>query len=231
MERPIEKRQVLAVIPARGASKGIPRKNLVMLGDMPLIAYSIRAALECEGIDRVVVSTEDKEIAKIAREWGAEVPFLRPIDLAQDTSSVNDAINYTVFKMGGQYPDVIITLLPTQPFRSAELMSHLVQQSKANFGQVRTVTPVTIHANSHVVMGRSKTLQSLWRPFFAQGGLPYRVLHRFNGLFLAYIPSQSQTSWYIQETTDPTALIDIDSWDDLNLAREVIEMGLFDFGW
>ena len=77
---------MLAIIPARGGSKGIPRKNIKMLCGKPLIAHSIEAALACSSIDRVIVSTDDEEIAKVAREYEAEIPFMRPKELAQNNS-------------------------------------------------------------------------------------------------------------------------------------------------
>ena len=76
--------QTLALIPARGGSKSIPRKNIRLLGKHPLIAYSISAALAAQRVERVIVSTDDPEIAEIAREYGAEVPFLRPPGIAED---------------------------------------------------------------------------------------------------------------------------------------------------
>jgi N-acylneuraminate cytidylyltransferase len=78
--------KIVALIPARGGSKGVPRKNIRELAGKPLIAYAIQTALASSLIDRVVVSTEDEEIAEIARQWGAEVPFMRPTALAQDES-------------------------------------------------------------------------------------------------------------------------------------------------
>ena len=77
---------ILAVIPARGGSKGIPGKNIKDLYGQPLISYTIQAALDCKKIDRVVVSTDSEEIAGVAKKYGADVPFLRPAALAMDTS-------------------------------------------------------------------------------------------------------------------------------------------------
>src|SRR5687767_10622517 len=79
--------EVLAIIPARGGSKGIPRKNIRLFAGYPLIAWSIAAAKRSELVTRVIVSTDDEEIAAVAREYGAETPFLRPIELAQDQST------------------------------------------------------------------------------------------------------------------------------------------------
>jgi len=76
--------EILALIPARGGSKGIPRKNIRPFAGYPLIAWSIAAAKQSSLVPRVIVSTDDEEIAAVAREWGAETPFLRPAELAQD---------------------------------------------------------------------------------------------------------------------------------------------------
>lgn len=114
--------RILAVIPARGGSKGVPRKNVRLLAGKPLIAWSIEAARAAHALDRVVVSTEDEEIARIAREWGAEVPFLRPPELAADTSSTLDALRHAVAELErreGYRPDAVMTLQPTSPLRTA----------------------------------------------------------------------------------------------------------------
>ena len=78
-----------AIIPARGGSKGVPRKNIRELAGYPLIAYSIIACQKCSGIERIIVSTDDVEIAEIASRFGAEVPFLRPEEYAQDLSLIH----------------------------------------------------------------------------------------------------------------------------------------------
>jgi CMP-N,N'-diacetyllegionaminic acid synthase len=81
---------MLAIIPARGGSKGLPRKNIKLLDGLPLICYTIKAALDSKLVDRVIVSTDDVEIATISRDFGAEVPFMRPDNLASDKSMVMD---------------------------------------------------------------------------------------------------------------------------------------------
>lgn len=112
--------EIVGIIPARGGSKGLPRKNILPLGGRPLISYTIEAALKSK-INRTIVSTEDKEIAEIARECGAEVPFLRPKKLATDTASslsvILHALNY-LEKKERYYSDVIVFLQPTSPFRT-----------------------------------------------------------------------------------------------------------------
>jgi len=108
---------VLAVIPARGGSKGLPGKNIRELRDRPLIAWSIVEALKSVHVTRVVVSTDDPEIASVARQWGAEVPFMRPADLASDDApGVAPALHAI-----GHFPeyDWVLLLQPTSPLRTA----------------------------------------------------------------------------------------------------------------
>ena len=109
--------KTLALIPARGGSKGIPRKNIRQLAGKPLIAWSIQAALACPCIDSVVVTTEDEEIAQVSRFWGAQVPFMRPPELAQDTSPGIEPILHAL----DQLPDfdAILILQPTSPLRTS----------------------------------------------------------------------------------------------------------------
>lgn len=113
------KESALAMIPARGGSKGIPRKNIVELEGYPLIAYTIRAAKACREIDRVVVTTDDHEIAAIAETFGAE-PLLRPREISGDDASLFLATGHALHKLRtaeGYEPTLKITMLPTYPFR------------------------------------------------------------------------------------------------------------------
>ena len=112
--------KILAIIPARGGSKGIPRKNIRLLAGKPLIAYSIETALKSKYIDRVVVSTEDEEIAEISREWSAEV-IKRPKELARDDTPTTDVIIHVLDSLRKEekyIPDVVALLQPTSPLRT-----------------------------------------------------------------------------------------------------------------
>ena len=124
-----EKKKIIALIPARGGSKGIQRKNIKLLAGKPLIAYSIETALKSKYIDRVVVSTEDEEIAEISKKYGAEVPFLRPKELARDDSPTIDAIMHAInrFEESGEYFDIIVLLEPTSPLRDVEDIDKCVE--------------------------------------------------------------------------------------------------------
>jgi CMP-N,N'-diacetyllegionaminic acid synthase len=115
------KMRVLSIIPARGGSKGIPFKNIHKLCGKPLISYSIKNALESKLINRVIVSTDDKKIAKISKYYGAEVPFLRPKNLAKDSTSTLDVIKYLLDELNYKekyIPDIITILQPTTPLRT-----------------------------------------------------------------------------------------------------------------
>lgn len=111
-------RRIIAFIPARGGSKGIPGKNLMYLEKKPLISYTIEAARQCTYIDRIVVSTDSEEIAHVARQYGAEIPFMRPRWLAEDNSKTIDAVIYTLDKLEEGY-DILVLLQPTSPLRTS----------------------------------------------------------------------------------------------------------------
>lgn len=121
---------VIAAIPARGGSKGILRKNIQHVGGKPLIAWSIEAALNCPLIDRVILSTDDDEIAQVARAYGAETPFLRPADLAGDSASTEAALQHTVRWLDeneNYRTDIVVFLQPTDIFRRQRWLSECVQ--------------------------------------------------------------------------------------------------------
>jgi CMP-N-acetylneuraminic acid synthetase len=114
--------RVLGVIPARGGSKGIPRKNIRFLGGKPLVAWTIEAARASRRLSRVVLTTEDEEIARVGREWGVEVPFLRPKELAEDDTPTLPVVLHALReceKTDGEY-DAVCLLQPTAPFRKGE---------------------------------------------------------------------------------------------------------------
>lgn len=126
MSRP----DVLALIPARGGSKGIPRKNVIMVGGRPLIAYSIQHARVSRHITRTVVSTDDEEIARVAREHGAEVPFMRPAEYSQDLSPDIDAFRHALSWLEeneGYRPELVVHLRPTGPIRRVELIDQAIE--------------------------------------------------------------------------------------------------------
>jgi N-acylneuraminate cytidylyltransferase len=135
---------VLALIPARGGSKSIPGKNIKLLGGHPLIAYSIAAAQAAVSITRVIVSTDDPEIAAVARRYGAEVPFIRPEELAQDDTPDLPVFQHTLTWLEEQEayrPAIVVQLRPTSPFRRTRHIDQAVERLSArpDADAIRTV--------------------------------------------------------------------------------------------
>jgi CMP-N-acetylneuraminic acid synthetase len=123
------KYKIIAIIPARGGSKGLPRKNIKPLLGEPLLAWTIEQAKSSKYIDKVIVSTEDNEIAEISRKYSAEVPFLRPKELARDDSPTSEAIIHALnwFEERGEYFDIVVLLEPTSPLRAVEDIDKCVE--------------------------------------------------------------------------------------------------------
>lgn len=111
-------KKIVVIIPARGGSKGVPRKNVKLLNGRPLISYAIKAALGSKYADRVIVSSDDKEIGKIAKKYGAEVPFVQPAELATDTAQLKPVLQYAVNFIESHNKnkiDIVILIQPTSP--------------------------------------------------------------------------------------------------------------------
>jgi YrbI family 3-deoxy-D-manno-octulosonate 8-phosphate phosphatase len=138
--------EILALIPARGGSKGIPRKNIRSFAGFPLIAWSIAAGLQSRSISRVIVSTDDEEIAEVAREYGAEVPFLRPRELAQDRTADLPVFEHALKwleDIEAYKPSIVVQLRPTSPIRPADCVDSAVRilVEHENADCVRGVVP------------------------------------------------------------------------------------------
>lgn len=122
---------IVGFIFARGGSKGVPRKNIRLLAGKPLIAYAIETAFQSEFIDRIVVSTDDQEIAQVARDYGAEVPFLRPKELAQDNSPEWLAWRHAIHVLNeidtGKQLDVFVSIPTTAPLRAVEDVDNTIK--------------------------------------------------------------------------------------------------------
>lgn len=115
----IDGKRVLAVIPARGGSKGVTRKNIRMVAGRPLIAWTIDAAKRSRLLDRIVLSSEDREIIGVAEQWGCEAPFVRPAELARDETPGIEPVLHAIAALPEQY-DYVVLLQPTSPLRTAE---------------------------------------------------------------------------------------------------------------
>jgi N-acylneuraminate cytidylyltransferase len=140
---------VLAIVQARSGSKGLPNKNLLPLAGHPLIAYSIKAALATPSITRTIISTDSEKIADIAAQYGAEVPFIRPAEFAQDLSTDLDVFDHALrwfIEHENYRPDLVVQLRPTSPVRSVNHIEESIQRlwSTPEADSIRTITPSPI---------------------------------------------------------------------------------------
>jgi len=141
-----QNKKIIAIIPARGGSKSIPRKNIKLLDGKPLIAYSIEQAKQCDFIDRIIVSTDDEEIAEISRRYGAEIQ-MRPKELAQDDSPTIKVLQYVVrtLEKENYFPDMVVLLQPTNPFRKIEHINKAIEKIIQGFDSATTISPLEIN--------------------------------------------------------------------------------------
>jgi len=142
--------KILCLIPARGGSKRIPQKNIKPLGGKPLIAYTIECAKKSRYINRIIVSTDDREIASVSRRYGAEVPFERPSEISQVDSTELEAFRHALGWLKeneGYVPDLIVKLFATSPFRKVESVDTAIERLLADptADSVRSVSLCTEH--------------------------------------------------------------------------------------
>ena len=144
-------KKFLAIIPARGGSKGLPGKNIKEICNKPLIAWSIEAGLKSKYLDEVSVSTDYESIANISKEYGANVPFLRPENLASDTATSFDAVKYSIDyyknELGKEF-DYIVLLEPTSPLREDSDIDNMIEkliENKEKFDSIISMGEVHEH--------------------------------------------------------------------------------------
>lgn len=142
--------KVLGIIPARGGSKGVPRKNIRLLCGKPLLAYTAEAALKSKKLTRIILSTEDEEIAEVGRQYGLIVPFMRPAELAEDKTPTLPVVQYTLQKLEetGETFDAVCLLQPTNPLRrTADIDNCIEILEKSDADSVVSVLPVPAEYN------------------------------------------------------------------------------------
>ena len=136
---------ILALIPARGGSKGIKMKNIKEFNGKPLIYWSIKIAKDCKFINRTIVSTDNLDIKNVAEECGAEVPFIRPSEISQDLSTDSEFINHCLnflYKTERKVPDIIVQLRPTYPTRKLEILNDTLEIFIKNFDKYDSLRTV-----------------------------------------------------------------------------------------
>jgi CMP-N-acetylneuraminic acid synthetase len=147
---------ILAVIPARGGSKGILHKNIKQLGGKPLLAYTAEAALNSKKLNRVILSTEDNEIIQVGLDLALDVPFIRPAELAQDNTPGLPVIQHAVRTLGDEEnyrPDIIVVLQPTSPLRTAQHIDEALEVfMNGDADSLVSVTEVPHNMNPYSVM-------------------------------------------------------------------------------
>lgn len=203
----INSKKIIAIIPARGGSKGLPGKNILELCGKPLIAWTIKNALHSKYIDEVIVSTEDKEIAKISREYGALV-IERPKELARDDSPTIDAIMHVInwFESREEYFDIIILLEPTSPLRKDNDLDNAVElfieninraDSLVSVGEVHMENP---HITKKIENGYVKPLIEISKNVHQRQQLP-KVYFPYGVIYLALtIALKKNKTFYLERT-------------------------------
>lgn len=218
--------KVLAIIPARGGSKGVPGKNIKLLGGIPLMAHAIACAQESKKISRFVVSTDSDEIAVVAKKYGTRV-IKRPSDLAEDSSNVITTIEHVLAQLNENY-DLIILLQPTSPLRTASDIDHIITMFEKN-NDLDGVISVVPFDDCHPARMYNLTQDLNLVPFILEGETTRRqelnpVYYR-NGCFYAV-----KTEAFLKEQTlmvknkkayvmDANWLVNIDSFRDFKIAE------------
>lgn len=236
--------EVLAIVPARGGSKSIPRKNIRPLAGYPLIAYSIAAGIAAETVTRVIVSTDDEEIADIARRYGAETPFLRPADFSQDQTPDLPVFQHALRWLDeneGYCPEIVVQLRPTSPFRRVHHIDQAVYRliERPDADAVRTVCvpfqnpfkmwriaedglmhPLIISSFTEAYnMPRQALPDVYWQTGYVDAAWADTILNK-----------NSMTGDHILPLViPPSDWIDIDSPDDWRRAERLIETGELTF--
>ena len=224
--------KIMGIITARGRSKGLPQKNILDLCGKPVIAYSIEAALGSKYLDRVIVSTDDEEIASISRKYGAEVPFMRPLELATDTVPHLPVLRHAIEFMKneeGYHADAIVLLQPTSPMRRAEDIDGAVELFiKRSADSVISVVE-TIYVVEESPEG---TLQPLLKSQVGHFHRNYpNRLYDFNGaVYVIRRREIIERNRMLGERTYPYVMdrkrsLEIDDENDLNLVALMLKAG------
>jgi N-acylneuraminate cytidylyltransferase len=222
-------KSILALITARGGSKGIPGKNIIELGGKPLLAWTIEAAKSSIYIDRLILSTDDNSIAKVALEWGCEVPFFRPAELALDTTPSMDVIMHALDSLAERY-DYLLLLQPTSPFRTGHHIDFGIEFLFASQAAI-VVSVSKVKKNPSLLF--FKDVQDVLEPIIEGPSVLRRQDARpafaHNGAFYlaetAYLKDVKTYRVQVVKGVELPGLIDldIDDWDDLEFARYIVE--------
>jgi CMP-N-acetylneuraminic acid synthetase len=220
---------VLGLIPARGGSKGVPRKNLRSLGGKPLLQWTAEAALASGHLDRVILSTDDPEIEELGFRLGIEVPFRRPTKLATDTASAAQVVLHALGALGGRF-GLIAYLQPTSPFRTAEDIDRSIErlvESGADACVSVHEAPLRADLLFYVDgVGHMTSVTGSLPAALRQGS---RICHVLNGaVYVAIIQAFERDRTFLTERTvayvmPPARSLDLDTPADFELAEAALE--------
>ena len=231
--------EILAIIPARGGSKGFPGKNIFPLKGHPLIAYSVAAAISSPSITRTICTTDSEEIAEVARQYGAETPFLRPSDISGDVSTDLESFTHALEwlqEIEGYRPDIVVQLRPTSPLRTVAMVESGISLLTENpdIDSVRAVsepdhTPYKMWTlDSSNTMTPLLKLQNNAEPYNTQRQLLPEIFAQTGSLEVirtdTILKKKSRTGSLIKGLViDSKFFIDIDTKESLMLAELIID--------
>ena len=218
---------MIAIIPARSGSKGLPNKNIMFINGKPLIAWTIEAAINAQNVDRVIVSTDSHEIASVAKEFGAEVPFLRPSSISGDKSPILETYLYVLNRLENDYLQIyesFVALQPTSPLRSSCDIDAAIDLFKSN----ETNSVLSLTQLSHPLQwimevddaGRIANVGGEFLP----NRQDYKNFYKLNGAVYVYKKSLIRQYRIYDDSTIGYVMpanrsIDVDSIDDFHYAE------------
>lgn len=229
--------KVLGLIPAKGGSTRLPRKNILPLGGRPLIAWTIDAMRAAGVIDRIIVSTEDEKVATIARAYGAETPFLRPLHLACDPAGVVEVCLHALDELEarGEHYDILVICLPTCPFRNGrDIRDALALFRKAGTRFLMSIAEFDHTPFAALRMDTQGQIEPWFPEYFGRKSQELPQAYRPNGaIHVLDIPVFRQVRSYIATPLVGYVMpysrsIDIDTEDDLRLAEWMVRSGMID---
>jgi len=229
----------IAVIPARGGSKRIPKKNIKEFFGKPIIAYSIEAAQQTELFDRIVVSTDDEEIAQVAKHYGAEVPFIRPKKLSDDYTGTTEVIGHAAqwFRDNGEKVDYVCCIYATAPFLKAEYIEkgyRILVEEHAPY--VFSVTEYEFPIQRSVVLDKTGSIKPYFPEYIGHRSQDLEKVYHDAGQFYwgaadAFISGKSLYSGESLPVILPRYLVqDIDDEEDWIQAEGLYNLNISDFG-
>ena len=227
----LKNKKVICIIPARKGSKGLKNKNIKKLKNIPLIAWSILVAKKCNLIDEIIVSTDSKKISKIAKKYGARVPFLRPKRFAKDNSSTFDVLKHAIdfYKKKNQFFEYVLLLEPTSPLRDYKDVNSCIKKILKN--KIDTIVSVTKVVNHHPNFLYSLNKNNFLKPYLKNQKKLYirrqdiETLYSLEGsIYISRISTLLKKKTFYHKktqafTVDKWKSLEIDDIDDFNVAQ------------